>query len=44
VTDLSLEDVSRFQNSQVLTEDDLLALHDWLHHNKNLDQLLKHSS
>lgn len=44
VTDLSLEDVSRFQASQAITEDDLLALHEWLHHSKNVDQLLKHSS
>ena len=44
VTDLSLEDVSRFQASTAITEDDLLALHEWLHHGKSVDQLLKHSS
>lgn len=43
VTDLSLEDVSRFQAGRAITEDDLLAIHEWLHHSKSVDQLLKHS-
>ncbi|EKD76156.1 MAG: hypothetical protein ACD_43C00211G0003 [uncultured bacterium] len=44
VTDLSLEDVSRFQHSQAITEDDLLTFHEWLHHGKSVNQLLKYSS
>lgn len=44
VTDLSLADVSRFQHSKTITEDDLLAIHEWLRHGASVDQLLKYSS
>lgn len=41
LTDLTLEDVSKFQHHESLSEDDLITLHEGLHVPSLIEQLLK---
>lgn len=42
LTDLTLEDVSRFQRQTIVSEDDLLDWHELLQQSSGIEQLLKH--